>query len=98
MDVRTAEQNLGRGLNELNDEIILEINKLARDLILMDFRDVTISGQWPIVLVLVPLVHNSINRGDGHDQWITVYLLPFIPDQAYLLQALGRVTRTINIS
>ena len=33
-----------------------------------------ISGQWPIVLVLVPLVHNSINRGDGHDQLITIYL------------------------
>ena len=32
LDVRTAEQNLGRGLNELNDEINLEINKLARDL------------------------------------------------------------------
>ena len=31
------------GLNELNNEIILEINKLARDLILMDFRGVTIS-------------------------------------------------------
>ena len=37
-----------------------------------------ISGQWPIILVLVPLVHNSINRGDGHDQWITIYLLSFI--------------------
>jgi len=41
LNVRTAEQNLGRELNELNDEIILEINELARDLILMDFRDVT---------------------------------------------------------
>ena len=86
------------GLNELNDEIILEINKLARDLILMDFRDVTISGQWPIVLVLVPLVHNSINRGDGHDQCITVYLLSFIPDKTHLLQTLGRVTHTIYTS
>ena len=42
LDVRTTKQNLGRELNELNDEIILEINKLARDLILMDFRDVTL--------------------------------------------------------
>ena len=47
LDVRTAEQNLGRELNELNDEIILEINKLARDLILMDFRDVTtLKAYW----------------------------------------------------
>ena len=57
-----------------------------------------ISGQWPIVLVLVPLVHNSINKEDGHDQLIIIYLLSFILHQAYLLQALGRVTHTINIS
>jgi len=57
-----------------------------------------ISGQWPIVLVLVPLVHNSINREDGHDQLITIYLLSFIPDQTHLLQALGRATHTIYTS
>ena len=57
-----------------------------------------ISGQWPIILVLVPLVHNSINRGDGHDQLITIYLLSFIPDQTHLLQALGRATHTIYTS
>ena len=45
-----------------------------------------ISGQWPIVLVLVPLVHNSINKEDGHDQLIIIYLLSFILHQAYLLQ------------